>query len=185
MIKRILTLVLVTSGMALSSTKSVCRVWQPISLHGTDVSSVLGKESGVDYTVLMSRPVVLSGALPEDLVYAVALKHQLASIGGYDEKEAHLIALSKIKLRAQLTDDGLLVTVDVSGAVVPKEVEVSLFNVVKLSIAALKMTLEDYSAAYLEEGMSCSILVTSDKKGPQLEQLKKLDVRFIATKDGR
>ncbi len=185
MIKRILALILVTSGVAFSSTKSVCRVWQPISLHGTDVSSVLGKESGVDYTVLMSRPVVLSGALPEDLVYAVALKHQLASIGGYAEKEANLIALSKIKLSAQFNDDGLLVTVDVSGAAVPKGVEVSLYNVVKLSIEALKMTLEDYSAAYLEEGMSCAILVVSDKKGPQLEQLKKLDVRFVANQEGR
>jgi|GEM_PF-581319 hypothetical protein len=180
MIKRILVLMLVSSGIVSSSTKSVYRVWQPISLHGTDVSSVIGKESGVDYTVLMSRPVVLSGALPEDLVYAVALKHQLASIGRYDEKEANLIALSKIKLHAQLGDDGLLVTVNISGATVPKEVEVSLFNAVKLSIDALKMTLEHYSAAYLQEGMACSIVVTSDRKGPQLEQLKKLDVHFVA-----
>ncbi len=171
---------LVSSGIVLASTKSVYRVWQPISLHGTDVSSVLGKESGVDYTVLISRPVVLSGALPEDLVYAVALKHQLASIGSYDEKEANLIALTNIKLRAQLTDEGLLVTLDVSEAAVPNEVEVSLYNVVKLSIDALQMTLEDYSAAYLQEGMSCAINVTSSEKGPQLEQLKKLDVHFLA-----
>ena len=185
MLKRILIFTLVGSGIAFSSTKSVCRVWQPISLHGTDVSSVLGKESGVDYTVLMSRPVVLSGALPEDLVYAVALHHQLASIGGYDEKEANLIALCKIKLRAQLTEDGLLVSLDVSGATVPKEVEVSLYDVVKLSVDALKMTLEDYSAAYLQEGMACAILVTCDQKGPQLEQLKKLDVHFIANQQNQ
>ena len=185
MIKRIFTLMLVTSGLAFASTKSVYRVWQPISLHGTDASSVLGKESGVDYTVVMSRPVVLSGALPEDLVHAVAMKHQLASIGGYAEKEANLITISGIKLRSQLKGEGLLVTLDVSGAMVPKDVEVSLFNVVKLTIDALKMTLKDYSAAYLEEGLSCTILVTSEKKGPQLEQLKKLDVRFVAKQDRR
>jgi len=185
MIKKILTLFFVVSSLAQASTKSVYRVWQPISLHGTDVSSVLGKESGVDYTVLMSRPVVLSGALPEDLVYAVALKHQLVSIGGYGEPEANLIALSKIKLRAQLTDNGLLVTVDVSGALVPKEVDVSLFNVVKLSVEAIKMTVQDYGAAYLQEGLSCSILVTGEEEGPQLEQLKKLSVQFVANKDAK
>ena len=38
MIKRILVLMLVSSGIVSSSTKSVYRVWQPISLHGTDVS---------------------------------------------------------------------------------------------------------------------------------------------------
>lgn len=185
MIKKILTLLFVLSSLAQASTKSVYRVWQPISLHGTDVSSVLGKESGVDYTVLMSRPVVLSGALPEDLVYAVALKHQLARIGGYDEPEANLIALSKIKLRAQLTDNGLLVTVDVSGAKVPKEVEVSLFDVVKLSVNAIKMTIQNYGAAYLQEGLPCTIMITGDEKGPQLEQLKKLSLRFVATRDGK
>ncbi|MEO1856314.1 MAG: hypothetical protein ABGY95_02965 [Rubritalea sp.] len=183
MLNKIIAFILVTSGVAFSTTKSVYRVWQPISLHGTDVSSVQGKESGVDYTVLMSRPVVLSGALPEDLVYAVALKHQLASIGGYSVKEANLMSLSKIKLHAQLTDDVLLVSLDISGAKVPKDVDVSLYNVVKLSIDALKMTLEDYTAAYLQEGMSCAILVTSDQKGPQLEKLKKLDVRFVANKE--
>lgn len=185
MIKNILTLLLVLSSLTQATTKSVYRVWQPISLHETDVSSVLGKESGVDYTVLMSRPVVLSGALPEDLVYAVALKHQLASIGSYDEPEANLIALSKIKLRAQLTDNGLVVTVDVSGAKVPKEVEVSLFDVVKLSVAAIKMTMQDYGTAYLQEGLSCSILVTGDEEGPQLEQLKKLNLQFVAYQDGQ
>jgi hypothetical protein len=183
-IKKLLTLLCVASSLAHASTKSVYEVWQPISLHGTDVSSVLGKESGVDYTVLMSRPVVLSGALPEDLVYAVGLKHQLARVGGYDQPEANLIALSNIKLRAQLTDNGLLVTVDTSAAKVPKEVEVSLFNVVKLSVDAIRMTIQDYGAAYLQEGLSCSIIVTGDKKVAQLEQLKKLSVSFVANKEG-
>ncbi|MFC4994610.1 hypothetical protein [Rubritalea tangerina] len=180
MLSKVFILLALIAGFASGSTKSVYRVWQPLSLHGTDITSVMGKESGVDYTVLMSRPVVLSGALPEDLINAVALSHKLASIGGYDEPEANLIVLAKLKLAAVYGDQGLLVTVDVTNAEVPKELEVSLSDVVKLSVAALKKTIQDYGAAYLREGMPCAILVASDKKGPQIEQLSKLSQRFVA-----
>lgn len=183
MIKRIVSLVLASACLASASTKSVYQVWQPLSLHGTDVSSVAGKESGVDYTVLMSRPVVLSGALPEDLVYAVARSHKIDSNGNYDIDEANLLALSKIKLNARFDEKGLAIQLDVSSASLSSDVEVSLFDVVKLGIEALRKTLDDYGQSYLSESMPCSISVIGTGDSVELKQLESLNVKFKTSLD--
>ena len=176
---RILSLLLASSICSFAVTKSVYRVWQPLSLHGTDVASVLGKESRVNYAVLMSRPVVLSGALPEELVYAVSQGHQLASIGGYSEPEANLLALYKVKLDARYDDEQLTVTIDLSEVVKRENADVSLHDTVKLAIEALKKTLQDYGAAYLQSEMACVIQVVGGDQDPKLKALQEFNTRFV------
>lgn len=158
MLKVFLTLVL-TALTALSSTKAVYPIWQPISLHGTDVTSVPGMESGVEFGVIMSRPMVLSGALPEALVYAVGLSHQLASIGTYEEKEANLLVLYNIKVEPTLNDKGLLIVFDLSKMTTPEDMEVSARDAIKLSIKAIKKTLQSYADAHLRKDLKCAISI--------------------------
>lgn len=150
---------MLTALTAFSSTKAVYPIWQPISLHGTDVTSVPGMESGVDFGVIMSRPMVLSGALPETLIYAVGLSHQLSSIGTYEEKEANLLVLYNIKLEPTLNDKGLLIIFDLSKMVTPEEMEVGARDAIKLSIKAIKKTLQAYADAHLRKDLKCAISI--------------------------
>lgn len=179
MIKRTIALLLASASLSVASTKSVFKIWQPLSLHGTDVASVIGAESGVDYAVLMSRPVVLSGALPEALVYAVALKHEMSSNTNYSEKDANLLTLYGIKLNAVLSEEGeFQVTVDVTKTLNPDNIDVSLDDAVKLAISAVQRTVEEYGAAYLESDMPCSISVIGDEKSAHLAELQKFNAKF-------
>ena len=179
MIKRTIALLLASASLSVASTKSVFKIWQPLSLHGTDVASVLGAESGVDYAVLMSRPVVLSGALPEALVYAVALKHQMSSNTTYSEPDANLLSLYGIKLDAVLSEEGeCKVTVDVSKTELLPDVDISLDDAVRLTVTAIKRTLEEYGAAYLESDMACSISVIGDAESPHLAEQQKFNTKF-------
>lgn len=184
MIKHALSLLFLSSSLALTSTKSVYRVWQPLSLHGTDVSSVAGKEGDVDYAVLMSRPVVLSGALPEDLVYAVARSHKIDSNGNYDVSEANLLALSEIRLNARFDEKGLDIQLDLSEVNLDADVNISLFDVVKLSVRALRRTLDDYGESYLSEPMPCAISVVGVESDSELKQLESLNISFKTSFEG-
>lgn len=179
MIKRTIALLLASASLSVASTKSVYKIWQPLSLHGTDVDSVVGSESGVDYAVLMSRPVVLSDALPEGLVYAISMKHKMPSVGGYSEPEANLLELFKLKLNARLSEEQLEVTIDVKNAVTPAGIDVSLKNAIELTFVAIRRTLGEYGAAYLEDGIACSIRVIGDEKSPIFSELQKLNIEFI------
>lgn len=179
MIKRTIALLLASASLSIASTKSVYKIWQPLSLHGTDVDSVVGAESGVDYAVLMSRPVVLSDALPEGLVYAISMKHKMPSVGGYNEPEANLLELFQIKLNARLSEEKLDVTIDVKNAVTPAGVEVSLTDTVQLTVTAIRRTLDAYGIAYLEDGIACTIRIIGDEKAPNLAALQKFNTKFI------
>lgn len=173
----ILSIPFILSSLLGASTLSVYEVWQPLSLHGTDVDGVAENESGVDYAVVMSRPVVLSGAMPENLVHAVAMSHRMASIGRYAVEEANLVRLYNIKFLTDLSEDGLKITVDLNQVKVADGVEIDLLSAVKLSIRALKVTLERYAGNYLREDMLVKLVVVSPKDADP--RLKDLNKRFL------
>ena len=159
MIIRVFGIIAALTMSVMGSTNAVYPVWQPISLHGTDVTSVPGKESNVEFGAVMSRPLVVSGALPEALVYAIALGHEMQSIGMYDKKECNLLALYNVGVEPTMNEDKLTVVFDLSKASAPEEMEVNLRGTIVLGIEALKLTLAHYAEAHLHKDITCVIRV--------------------------
>lgn len=157
MIKTAIALLGMVSLPLFGSTKAVYPVWQPISLHGTDVTSVPGFETDVDFGVVMSRPVIISGALPEALVYAVAVSHKLPSVGDFVAKENNLLVLFNIKVDPTMTEEGLSIVFDLSALQIPDDMEVSVRDALKLGVRALKSTLQSYADAHLHKNLPCVI----------------------------
>lgn len=167
----------ILSSLLGASTMSVHEVWQPLSLHGTDVDGVAENESGIDYAVVMSRPMVLSGALPENLVHAVALPHKMASIGRYAVTEANLVRLYNIQMRTDFNEQGLKITLDLSKVKEVSGIDTDLLSAVKLTIRALKATLDSYAGSYLREEMVVKLeVVAPADSDPRLKQLNR---RFL------
>lgn len=156
-----------------ASTLSVHEVWQPLSLHGTDVDGVsVAKDSGVKFAVVMSRPMVISGAMPENLVHAVALPHRMPAIGLYRVPEANLVQLYNIQVVSEYRDKVLQITMDLTHVKTKKGMEIGLLNSVKLTIRAIKSTLKSYAMEYLREDMSVRIkLVLPEKSDPRFLEL--------------
>ena len=139
-------LLLASVGLSCATTLEVVQVYQPLSLHGTDVDYDFEGEA-IQARVL-SRPMVLSGALPEGLVTAVASPHKMPAVPNYDVPESNLLRLYGLEMMGEMTGEAeLKVVIDLSGKKVPKDVELSLRTVLKLSISALKKTLKDYHFA--------------------------------------
>jgi len=125
-----------------ASTLEVLEVFQPISLHETDVDYEFEGEH--IQARIFSRPLVLSGAMPEGLVEAVASPHQIPAVNNYEVKECNLLALYKVNLSAELGERALLVTFDLKEMKAPEGVDLPIRTVLRLSIEALKKTLESY-----------------------------------------
>jgi len=126
----------------MASVREVITVYQPLSFHGTDTGEVKGSE--VIQAGVRPTSMVLSGAMPEVLVSAVAASHRLESIGGYDTKENNLLVLCRITLDATVEDGGLFIHFDLKDLSLPEEVEIDARTILKLSIDALKKTLQNY-----------------------------------------
>jgi len=136
----ILGVFLATMMVASATTLEILEVFQPLSLHGTDVvAEFQGK--GIQAKV-MPRPMVLSGAMPESLVAAVGAPLRLAPTGSYDIPECNLLALYGVAISGNLEKKShLVVSLDVSRTRVPDEVDLPIRTVLELSVAALKKTL--------------------------------------------
>ncbi|MFC5049466.1 hypothetical protein ACFPK9_02365 [Rubritalea spongiae] len=157
----------------LASTKSVYQIWQPLSLKGTDVYGVVGVESNQPGVVIMPRPVVLSGAIPEDLVTAIALDYPLASSAkNYSEPHVNLLAISNVSLRALLEDEGLLIQFDVSKAQSEKDLGVDLETVISMGIEAVRKTAVFNAKTQLDNPLRCIVKVVGAEKGSSLLKLE-------------
>lgn len=127
------------------TTISVVSVFEPLSLHGTDVDGDITETGEALQAAVVSRPMALTGAFPEDLVEAVRTPHVIPSNNpNYKVPEANLLILCGISLSAEATDDELQVTIDISKLVIPEEVDLTSRQVVKLILVAIRKTLEGY-----------------------------------------
>ncbi len=168
MVLRVLLLLLLLPPTASGVTLEVVNLYQPLSLHGTDgVGESLGEGDPVQAAV-MSRPYVVTGAMPEDLVKAVGAPHRVASNGdGYVVEDANLLSLCKINLTAEMTDARLLVRLDVSKLELPEELDLSARQVVTLSIMAVEHTLRDYFRHIKDEILKVSIGLKGTNEGTE------------------
>lgn len=130
-----------------ATTLTLVPVYEPLSLHGTDVDEVISESGEALQAVVMSRPMALTGAFPETLVEFIRSPHKVPTNNpNYKVEEANLLVLCKIGIAAELAEEGggVRVHLDVSNLAVPKEVDLTSRQVLKLAIVAVRKTLEEY-----------------------------------------
>lgn len=167
-------LLLATVGLASATTLEVLKVYQPLSLHGTDVDSKF--EGEALQAQIFSRPMVLSGAMPENLVAAIATPHRMPSTFNYEIQECNLLALFQVGLNGAVEDGGSLhVAFDLEKMKAPEGVEVPIRTVLKLAIKALKQTLQDY---HHPENKPMKVRVTIEGTTERNASLRDLAAKF-------
>lgn len=161
---------------AFATTISVVPVHEPLSLHGTDVDDIISETGEALQATVMPRPMALTGAFPETLVEAIRTPHRIPSNNpNYRVVETNLLVLCDLDIIAEKTQQGLLVTLDVSNLGIPDEVDLTSRQLLKLTLVALQRTLEDYNRPQAEAlTVMVSITGTTEKN----ETLKDLAVTF-------
>ena len=175
MLRSVLLTFLALTLSTLAVTTGLNAIYQPLALYGTDYDSDEAEDGKMLQGVVMDRPMALSGAFPEVLVEAVSSSHKLASIGAYDEKEANLIPLCGVKVRAELGDTRLRLVIDLEKLDVPKKLELSDLEVTILVIEAIMRTFSEWGEVHAEEA-EVELIVTGR------EELETLGTVFLIGK---
>lgn len=134
-----------------ASTISVVPVFEPISLHDTDMGGAITESGAALQADVCPRPMALTGAFPEDLIGAINTPHKLPTNNpNYQVPEVNLLRLCAVDVAADLRDDGLEVTLDISRLEIPPEVDLTARQVARLVLLAVRKTLEAYQAHQTE-----------------------------------
>ncbi|MEM9236366.1 MAG: hypothetical protein AAGB14_06260 [Verrucomicrobiota bacterium] len=162
---KILFLSAVMAAPLAATTISVVPIFEPVSLHDTDVDAVITDTGEALQATVISRPMALTGAFPETLVDSIGSPHRLPSNNpNYTVDEVNLLVLCGIEIEAEVTDEGLIVRFDVENLSIPDDVDLTIRQVLKLGIVAVRKTLEAYQA-------------------PQTDSLK-VKTRIVGTNEG-
>lgn len=133
-----------------ATTISVVPVFEPLSMHGTDVDEGITDTGEALQATVASRPMALTGAMPEILIEAIRTPHKFPTNNpNYKIEEVNLLVLCNIAIAAETQDDGLHIGLNVSQLVVPEGVDLTGRQVLKLALVAIRKTLEQY-----QEGQS-------------------------------
>ena len=167
---------LLLAAPTLATTLSVVSVFEPISLHGTDVDDAVSKSGETLQAAVLERPMVLSGALPETIVEAVRTPHAMPSNDpNYVVDEVNLLELCRIGISAEMMDGLLEVRLDVSRVAIPEQVSVTIRQVLELGFRAVRSTLERYQKPQFEP-LKVRFRVVGTDEGTA--SLKNLDEEF-------
>lgn len=159
-----------------ATTISVVPVFEPVSLHETDVDEVITDTGEALQATVISRPMALTGAFPETLIEAIRTPQKLPSNNpNYTVEEANLLVLCNIGISAEVDEEGLLVKFDVSELSIPDGVDLTIRQVLKLGIVAVRKTLEIYQAPQADP-LIVRIRITGTAEGT--ESLTELDSEF-------
>ena len=159
------------SARIFATTISVVPVHEPISLHGTDVDDIISDTGEALQATVLPRPMALTGAFPEVLVESMRTPHKLPTNNpNYAVEEANLLILCEVGIGAELKDEGLLVKIDLSDLSIPQEVDLTSRQLLKLTIVAMRRTLEDYHRPQIEPlKVIVSITGTSEKNASLMD----------------
>ena len=175
--RKIFTVLLASASLAAATTLEVLQVYQPLSLHGTDVDHEFQGEA--IQAQIFARPMVLSGAIPENLVSAIATPHRMPATFNYDVKECNLLSLFQVEVSGMMDDSGeLKVSFNLAKLKAPEGVELPIRTVLKLSIQALKKTLEDY---HHPENKPLKVKVVIEGTAQKNNSLRDLSGGFVVT----
>ena len=99
MMKALLAFAVLLSPLA-ATTISVVPVFEPVSLHETDVDEVITDTGEALQATVISRPMALTGAFPETLIESIRTPLKLPSNNpNYTVEEANLLVLCNIGLQ--------------------------------------------------------------------------------------
>ena len=163
--------------LAPATTLSVVPIYEPLSLRATDVDDLLDESEEALQATVMPRPMALSGAFPETLVEAIATPHQFPTNDpNYTVEEVNLLILSRVKVNAEINDDGLTVKLDISELEIPEDVDLTSRQLIRLAILAVRQTLEEYQRPQAQD-----LVVKLKIEGASLEDeaLKELATEYV------
>jgi hypothetical protein len=162
---------------AFASTIMVVPVFEPISLQGTDGDEAISDVGEALQASVMSRPMALTGAFPEDLIGAIRSPHRIPTNNpNYKVEEANLLVLCNIGISADISEEGLAVQLDVAQLAIPPEVDLTTRQILKLAIIAVRKTLDSHQAQQSKPlNVTLTIVGTDEPKA----SLRELDTKFV------
>lgn len=160
-----------------ATTITVVPIFEPISLHGTDVDDVVTEVGDALQASVMSRPMALTGAFPEMLVDAIRSPHLIPTNNpNYKVQEANLLVLCNVGITGEITGEDLTVRLNVSELKIPEDVDLTTRQILNLAIVALRKTLEEYQR-HQTQPLAVNLLIegADDSKA----SLKDLATKFV------
>lgn len=148
-----LLLCLVVMGVAQATVIDVVSIYQPLSLHGSDVDDEIDDTGEALQAAIMARPMALTGAFPEVLIESIALPHRLPTNNpNYVIPEVNLVVLCGLKLSAEQKEKGELhLEINIANLVIPEDIDLTARQVIKLVSASIRKTLGEYNAGQKED----------------------------------
>ena len=171
----ILPLMLVAYSQA--TTISVVPIYEPLTLSGTDSADIITDIGEALQATVMPRPMAITGAIPEALVEAIRTPHPIpTNAPNYKVKEANLLVICNLTLDAEMTEQGMTVTLDVSKLIIPEDIDMTARQLVRITFAALQKTLEVHQLQQtIPLHVDIKITGTTEKNAT----LKELEATFI------
>jgi hypothetical protein len=168
---------LLLASPCFATTISVVPIYEPLTLHGTDTGDIITDIGEALQATVMSRPMALTGAIPEALVDAIRTPHPIpTNAPNYKVKEANLLVLCNLTLAAKMTEEGMDVVLDVSKLTIPEDIDMTSRQLIRITFAALQKTLEEYQSQQTQPlHVQIKIEGTTEKNAT----LKELEATFI------
>lgn len=150
---KMLLLWLALMGLTHATVIDVVSIYQPLSLHGSDVDDEVDDMGESLQAAILSRPMALTGAFPEVLVEAIAMPHRLPTNNpNYVIQEVNLVVLCGLKLSTELLEKRELhLEINIANLQIPQDVDLTARQVIKLVSASIRKTLTEYNAGQKEE----------------------------------
>jgi hypothetical protein len=161
----------------LATTIMVVPVFEPLSLHGTDGDEAISDTGEALQACVMSRPMAMTGAFPEVLVDAIRSPHLIPTNNpNYKVQETNLLVLANIGISGEMTPEGLTVRLDVAQLKIPEDVDLTSRQILKLTIVAIRKTLEAYQAGQ-EDPLAVTLVIEGADESKA--GLRDLGARFV------
>lgn len=156
-----LLLFLLLVGFCEGVTKEVVKVFVPVSYHETDSAVEYGVKGELVQAAVIPRPMVLSGAFPEDLVKAVVMPFRLTSNNPtYEVKEANLFLLCGLQLEAVSVESNLKISIDCENLKIPEVIELSNRQMLTMAVEAVRRTVRSYYSGDEFSSFRCEVFFT-------------------------
>lgn len=155
-----------------ATTISVVPVFEPLSMHDTDVDADISDIGEALQATVESRPMALTGAMPEVLIEAIRTPHRFPSNNpNYKVEEVNLLVICNIGITAEAREEGLHVALNVAQLAVPEPVDLTGRQVLKLALVAIRKTLEEYQRPQTEPLKVQVVIEGTDEGSASLSDL--------------
>lgn len=156
----------------------VVQIYQPISLHGSDVGDEVDDMGESLQASILSRPMALTGGFPEVLVESIAMPHALPTNNeNYKIQEVNLVVICGLKIDAEMDEEEmLLVEINIANLVIPDEIDMTARQVLRLVAGSIKKTLSEYNTRQKDDlRVQMRVVGTNDNN----HALQDLGIKYI------